>query len=213
MARSTLRSFTLALLVAAGTSISAFAHAERDKRSPSVSVPADSIPHGQTPVSGLSTSSHEHHEVLRIGRDFGKDHLIIVLDGWVRRAAPSDLTEVRLWWINARHDDRRGPFSNRTMSHFTIEYQRIDARTWAIMLHSDDKHFKFRVVFEAGSVRAYTTVVSASGLRIPRCRTLAGELRAKRFLGIPTGIEALIVTCIDPAGRRHTAPVVTDGRL
>src|SRR5262247_682211 len=56
------------------------------------------LPMEATPAESLSTPQLQHTELLRIRRNFGKEHFEIVLDAWVATDVPDEIHDARLWW-------------------------------------------------------------------------------------------------------------------
>jgi len=159
---------------------------------------ADGVPRGPTEAQALSTTTQRHHEVLRIDRDFGMDHWEIALDGWMPREAKEHITDVRLWWVNTKDADRRKPFSASLRRVIDFGYQREGGSALAVRMAGDDKEYRFKVELDAsGTPAVFADVKLADGTTAEHCRCDHGRLIARRILGIPVGIAALSVRCID----------------
>lgn len=162
---------------------------------------ADLVPLEATPAQALSTEALEHTELLRIGRNFGKQEFEIALDAWVDRERPRELALVRLWWARGDRDLERSPFGSRTRRHFEIDDSRIAPDHWRVNLIADRKVFSFEIQMdENGKPAAYAAVRLPGGETIDRCRVDRGELQARRVLGVPAGIDDLAVACTAPDG-------------
>ena len=166
------------------------------------------LPYAVTEASELAPDGLHHHEVLRIDRDFGKAEYEIVVDGWSFQSQPDAITDVRIWWVNTERADRRSPFDRKLRRYIDLEYVRNQPHEWTVRLRGDRKEFAFDVELEqGGQAAAYATVVTEAGTRIDRCRASSGHLVARRFLGLPVGIEALRVQCIDDEGQTHAGEI------
>jgi hypothetical protein len=163
---------------------------------------AMTIPYARTPVDGLSNRYLRHREVLLIARDFGDPGWEIAIDGWIPQDGPRELSEVRLWWVKRSGGDERHPFSKGELARFGIDFDHPSPASWRVHLSGDKKEFSFEVELDpSGRALAYANVDLEDGGRIERCRAVSSRLHARRFLGIPIGIRALGVTCIDALGR------------
>ena len=164
---------------------------------------AGSIPYATTAVTDLSTRALQHDEVLRIRRDFGKPSFEIVVDSWRRSARPSEISDVRLWWVQPDKGDVRSPFGHKIHKYVDLQYVPADDDRWTVVLTADRKEFAFDVeVDEAGDAHAYADVETDDGT-VGHCEATSGRLVARRLLGIPLGIKRLEVTCVDDDGRTH----------
>ncbi len=162
------------------------------------------IPRGPTPLEKLSTKKFQHHEVMRIDRDFGMAKWEIALDGWMPHDVAAHVEDVRLWWVNIEDGDRRKPFSAHLQRYLEFGYRREDAGRLAVRLAGDDKEYVFSVEIDAnGRLAVFADIELADGSRVTRCRCERGRLIARRVLGIPVGIGAVQVTCTDAAAQRH----------
>ncbi len=164
---------------------------------------AGSIPYATTAVTELSTRALQHDEVLRIRRDFGKPSFEIVVDSWHRAARPSEIADVRLWWVQPDKGDERSPFGTKIHKYVDLQYVPAGGDRWTVVLTADRKQFSFDVeVDDSGDAHAYTTVETKAGT-VEHCEATAGRLVARRMLGIPLGIKDLEVECVDDEGRTH----------
>jgi hypothetical protein len=161
----------------------------------------DVVPMETTPLAELSTETLEHTELLRLGRDFGKQDFEIALDAWVDRRRPRELALVRLWWARIDRDLERSPFGSKTRRHFDIADERLAPDHWRIDLVSDRKVFSFDIEIDPeGKPAAHASVRAEDGQHVEHCRVDRGELLARRVLRVPAGIEALAVVCKDAEG-------------
>ena len=165
------------------------------------------IPSGPSAVADLSTAHHAHHEVLRIDRDFGMPQWEIALDGWVSRGDATHLEDVRLWWVNTDKDDKRKPFSRYLRKFIDFGYERAADDALKVRLAGDRKAYAFTVSLTDGDPVVHADIERTDGTKIQRCRCRSARLIARRVLGIPVGIGALRVQCVDDAGTSHTGDV------
>lgn len=165
------------------------------------------LPHAPTPATNLSTQTLRHTEVLRIRRDFGDRHWELALDGWTPRGQ-SRLADVRLWWAQTDRANRRSPIAKRWRKYFEMGVRQSSADHWDVQLRGDEKTFSFAVEADAaGKIHARTSVRTRGGEIVNNCRPVRGRLKARRFLGVPVGVKALELTCIDSAGKRRRGTV------
>jgi hypothetical protein len=165
---------------------------------------AEAIPRGPTPLEKLTTKKFRHHEVMRIDRDFGMAKWELALDSWTPHDVDAHVEDVRLWWVNTAEGDRRKPFSAHLQRHIEFGYRRDDTGTLAVRMAGDSKEYLFTVEIDANGVPAvFADIELADGSDVTHCRGKRGRLTARRVLGIPVGISALHVTCIDDAMQRH----------
>lgn len=168
---------------------------------------ASSIPYARTAVDELSTHALQHDEVLRIRRDFGKPTFEIVVDSWHHSTAPTQISDVRLWWVQPEKDDVRSPFGKRVHKYVDLQYIPATEDAWTVTLTADRKKFSFDVELdESGDARAFADVETKAGT-VRHCEATRGRLVARRLLGIPLGIKRLEVQCVDDRGKVH------DGKL
>lgn len=161
------------------------------------------LPYSRTAASELSVRGLEHREVLRIGRDFGKRNMKVVVDAWVPSAEPAAIDEVRFWWLDTDNADERSPFGRKLRKYIGIDFLPNEPGDWTVKLRGDRKEFAFEVeVDERGEVWAYGNVLTEQGDEVRHCRALDSRFVARRFLGIPVGIKRLEVRCVDEDG--HT---------
>lgn len=162
-------------------------------------------PPAPTTVEELETSTHEHVELVRIRRDFGKPRYLIVLDGWVRRGDVQALEGVRLWWLDRNKKDSRHPLEPFTRRYVELKYRRTGLMAWSVTMRNAGSTYRFDVKADRdGRPRVYAPVVSQEG-RDRRCRVVGAMLRARRFLGIPTGVGEVELECAAADGRRFVA--------
>jgi hypothetical protein len=162
------------------------------------------IPRGPTPLEKLSTKKFQHHEVMRIDRDFGMAKWEIALDGWTPHDVDAHVEDVRLWWVNTDEGDRRKPFSAHLQRYIEFDYRREDAGRLAVRMAGDHKEYLFTVEIDANGVPAvFADIELADGTAVTRCRCERGRLIARRVLGLPIGIAELQVACTDTTAQRH----------
>lgn len=166
------------------------------------------IPEEATPVERLSNDVLHHVELVRITRNFGKEHFEIALDAWTPADGSHEIVDVRLWWLRTDHAAERSPFSAKSREQFGIDYERLAADRWRIGLESDRKRFEFLVEYaETGSPAAYADVETDDGV-VEHCRVESGTLQARKLFGAPVGIKAFEVSCVDDGGRTHRGRMV-----
>lgn len=169
---------------------------------------AEVIPSGPTPAAKLSTKAFQHHEVLRIDRDFGMEQWEIALDGWLPAGRDGHIQDVRLWWVNTDDADRRKPFNAVVRRYFEFGYERKSESTLAVRMAGDRKEYLFTVRIDGGGTPAvFADVTLQDGSTVSRCRCDRGRLIARRVLGIPVGIAELKVQCTDESSQSHEGAV------
>lgn len=162
------------------------------------------LPNAETACDALAPQGLAHHEALRIDRDFGKPEFDLVVDAWTPSATPDELADVRLWWVKTSAADQRSPLSTRSKKYVDVETIENAPDDWSLKLRGDHKEFSFDIELdEDGRARVFTDVVREDGVEVRHCMATAGRLRARRLLGIPVGIDALVVDCTDADGRQH----------
>jgi hypothetical protein len=154
-----------------------------------------------------STCAGERREVLRIDQDLHPDDdYEIVVDAWVVGA--DELLDVRMTWIDTANADRRSPFGRGVRRHLELEYGRRDSRRWTVRLGARDRVWAIEIAMDAtGSVGAFADV-RAAGTILERCRIQRGALESTKLLGLPVGLDRIVVACIDAAGREHEGELV-----
>ena len=161
------------------------------------------IPLRATPKDQLGTGTHQHHEVLRVERDFGKAWRDIVIDVWVPRAGDKELSEVRLWWLEGDQDDTRKPFGSKTNKRVTVSYDKKSAREWDVSFGAGSRTFTFQVTLdEAGKPAVYGDIRDGRK-KIDHCRVEKASLYAKKLMDVTVGLDRLEVSCVDDQGQRH----------
>jgi hypothetical protein len=166
------------------------------------------IPEEATPVERLSNDALHHVELVRIARNFGKEHFEIALDAWTPADGTHEISDVRLWWLMTNLASERRPFSAKTRDQFDIDYARIAADRWRVGLESDRKRFEFLIEYaETGTPAAFADVETDAGV-IEHCRVESGTLQARKLLGAPIGIKGFEVSCVDDSGRTHRGDMV-----
>lgn len=165
---------------------------------------AAELPYSRMPAAQLAPAGLEHHEVLRIARDFGKPDFKVVVDSWVTTADPDRLEEVRFWWVKESKKDERSPFGSKLRKYIGMKFIHNNPDDWTVKLRGDRKEFRFDVeVGEDGRVAAYGDVKTPDGEIVEHCRATDGEFVARRLLGIPIGLKKLAVVCVDAEGVWH----------
>jgi len=160
------------------------------------------VPQGRTPAAKLATAELAHHEVMRIDRDFGKPRWEIALDGWMPRAGTERIEDIRLWWVDTQDADARKPFNAHLRRFVDLSYDRDPTGNLAVRLEGDRKAYMFTVERDpAGRLAVFADVSLADGSTVPHCRAQRGRLVARRMWGIPIGIAALKVSCLDADDR------------
>lgn len=163
---------------------------------------ATRLPFVETAAEALDVDGLRHHEALRIDRDFGKPEFDLVVDAW-SETDHGDLADVRLWWVKTTANDRRSPLSTRAEKYVDIDVRREGPDAMRVQVRGGNREFSFEVELDArGRAHVFTDVVTKDGTTIDHCRTTSSKLVAKRVLGIPVGLGALQVSCIDDEGRR-----------
>jgi hypothetical protein len=166
------------------------------------------VPLAETAVTELAPEGLLHREVLRIDRDFGKPQFDIVVDTWMDADTRAALVDVRMWWVKTDAQDRRSPFSAKLRRYLDLETRAEAPARWQLEMRGDRKEFAFAVEIDGrGRPAAFVDVVTDDGRKIQHCRTTSAKLRARRLLGIPIGVAALDVTCVDANGRRQRGEV------
>lgn len=145
-------------------------------------------------------------EVVRIKRDFGKSWFDLAIDAWAEGSERLD--RVKLLWVNTSEGDRRKPLGKLIERMVSLQYKRLNKRSYTVTVAGDGKEFKFTVeLTKDGALHTYVAVDSDAGVHVPRCRTDSAKLHARRVLGIPVGIARVAVTCSDPDGTSHSGQV------
>jgi hypothetical protein len=162
---------------------------------------ASRLPFAETPADALSTRALRHHEALRIDRDFGKPEFDLVVDAW-SETARGDLADVRLWWVKTTANDRRSPLSTKAERYVDIDVRRDGPNSMHVSVRGGGREFAFDVELGKGGAHVFTDVVTKDGETVEHCRTTSSRLIARRVMGIPVGLGALQVTCIDDDGRK-----------
>jgi hypothetical protein len=161
---------------------------------------ATRLPYAETPVDALSIRGLRHQEALRIDRDFGKPEFDLVVDTW-SETAQGDLADVRLWWVKTTANDRRSPLSEKAERYVDIDVRRHGPDAMRMRVRGSGREFAFEVELDGkGRAHAFADVVTKDGTKIDHCRMTSGFLTARRVLGIPVGLGALQVNCIDDDG-------------
>lgn len=165
---------------------------------------ASPIPLRATPRAQLETDQHKHHQVLRVKRDFGDSFRDIVVDAWVPKNGASELTEVRLWWVESNQGDIRKPFGKKTKKRVKVSYQQHDAQHWTVTFGAGSKKFDFDVEIDDGGTPQVYANIKAGRAKVDRCRVDAARLYAKKLADVTVGLDRLEVDCVDAQGNKHT---------
>ena len=155
------------------------------------------VPNTGVDVLDLAPGDVEHQTVLRIDTDIRTDGYDIVIDGWVDE---QELAEVRIWWLNPAKADQRSPFGSGVTRYVTIGYERLDDDGWRVRMEARKRQFDFAIRLEKGTAVAYASVDTPDG-HVQNCRVTDSRLVAKKFLGLPIGLDTITVTCVDPDGK------------
>lgn len=162
------------------------------------------VPLTKTPATQLDTDKLKHYEVLRIKRDFGKDSREIVLDAWMPRRGPKELSEVRLWWVEEAEDDLRKPFGKKTRKVVHVDYDQRNDGSWEVAFGAMGKMYPFVVELDdRDRPVVYADIETKSGERIDRCRANRTRLFARKLLDKAVGLKKLSVRCKDADGKTH----------
>ena len=164
------------------------------------------MPRRATPVDQLEPGDVAHTEVLRLDQDFHpNDDYEIAVDAWNDRSDPASLELVRMWWVDTAKADERSPFGRGVRRHIDIQYSHDRPDAWTIRIEQGGSVYAFEVELDSGSgkVQAFGDVVTEAGDRLSRCPIQRSRLVAKKFLGIPTGLDRLDVVCTDEGGQTH----------
>ena len=149
-----------------------------------------------------------HAEALQVQRDFGRPEVDVVLDVWMPADDPTRIAGLRLWWSD---DVDRFPFSEQIRDNLDIVYRPSSSRPglWYVTVAGDGKRFTFEVELHDGEPMVFTDVTLADGRLLRRCRAESGLLYARRVMGIPVGIQGMVVACMAADGTMYRAPVRT----
>lgn len=162
---------------------------------------ATRVPLAETPVTQLAPRGLRHHEALRIDRDFGKPEFKLVVDAW-SETTHGELADVRLWWVKTTAKDRRSPLSERAEKYVDIDVSRNGPDEMHVRVRGTGREFEFAVELDdAGKASVFMDVITSDG-KVEHCRTVTSKLSARRVLGIPVGLGALTVSCIDATGHK-----------
>ena len=152
---------------------------------------ASALPYSRTPATQLEPPGLEHHEVLRIGRDFGKEEFKVVIDSWTTRKAPGEIDEVRFWWVDGSKQDERSPFGRKLRKYIGMQFIHNSPDDWTVKLRGDKKEFSFDVELDdrTGRIAAYGDIRTRDGVLVEHCRATDGEFVARRIgsSGFPSG--------------------------
>ncbi len=163
------------------------------------------VPNTRTPVAELSPGDTEHATVLRIETDMRSDGYDIVIDGWMKG---DSLAEIRMWWLNPSAGDERSPFGRGVTRYVDIGYDRLDDDGWRVRMRAGKKQFAFSIHNGDDGVEAFADVDTSAGL-VERCKVTKAKLKAKKMLGLPTGLDKIGVQCTDREGTVHNGTLRT----
>jgi hypothetical protein len=167
------------------------------------------LPMQATPAAKLSTMDLQHHELLRMNRDFGKEQYEIALDAWTSRTEAGRIDDVRFWWVKTDAADRRTPFSKKLRKYISFGSARGDDGDLKVWFAGDRKEFRFNVEVDSRNrPQVFVDLRLKDGTIVHHCRGTRGRLIARRFLGIPIGVKAMRLRCVDDQGNRHRGDVV-----
>ncbi len=158
------------------------------------------LPLQVTPIEALDVDDARHTEVLQVVRDFGRPEVNIAVDAWMPEGDAARIDAVRLWWSD---DVDRFPFNDRVLRHLVIDYRRVRPDRWKIRVAGDGMGFTFVVALHEGRPALFADVVRDDGHVVKACRADSALLRARRFLGIPIGLDTMLVRCSGPDGVAH----------
>jgi len=158
------------------------------------------LPLQVTPIESLDVDAAQHAEVLQVVRDFGRPEVNIAVDAWIPAGDAARIDAVRLWWSD---DVDRFPFNDRVLRHLVIDYRRVQPDRWKIRVAGDGMDLSFVVALHDGRPALFADVVRDDGRVVKACRTESALLLARRFLGIPIGLDAMLVRCSGPDGTTH----------
>lgn len=164
---------------------------------------ASPIPMQATPEGQLTTSTHKHHQLLRVKRDFGDPWRDIVVDAWVPKSGQPELTEVRLWWINSNKNDRRNPFGKKTKKKVSVTYDQRGPRDWQIGFGAGSRKFLFDITMDENGNPVVYGDIRVGRKKIEHCKVDSASLYAKKILDVTIGLDRLEVSCVDDQGNRH----------
>lgn len=165
------------------------------------------MPYAKTDASALSPPGWQHHEVVRLGRDFGDRDFKVVVDAWAPESQPEVFGDLRFWWVNGDLDDQRSPFGSKLRKHVGLEFDANAPDDWTVKMRGDRKEFVFDVEMTEQGAAAFGDIQTEDGVE-KHCRAVEGTFVARRLVGIPIGLKELAVTCVAEDGRtvRGTLP-------
>ncbi|MEM6292206.1 MAG: hypothetical protein AAGA54_13105 [Myxococcota bacterium] len=159
------------------------------------------MPYARTDASALNPPGWDHHEVVRLGRDFGDRSHEVVVDAWSPERAPDSIADLRFWWVNTEKADQRSPFGSKLRKHVGLRFVPNAPGDWTVHLRGDRKEFVFDVELDDDGVAAAFGDVQTEDGVVEHCRATQGTFIARRLLGVPIGLKELQVTCVDPVGQ------------
>lgn len=163
-------------------------------------IPNPFVPNTGTPATALAPDGVTHAAVLKIDTDMRYDGYAIVIDSWIKGGT---LAEVRMWWLNPAKANERSPFGKGVTRYVDIGYDKMEGDAWRVRMRAGKRQFEF-VVERCGDghVAAFADIDTNAGL-VKHCRVSKSNLKAKKILGLPTGLDKLTVTCTDAKGTTH----------
>ncbi len=173
------------------------------------------VPVTRTPSDKLAHPGFFHHEILRIDQEgmHPNDAYEIVLDGWVEQDKPTEIADVRLWWLDTAKRGERSPFGKSVRKRVNIDYRSHGARDWTVSLGRGKRQWNFDVELDdKGELHAYGDIVDEAGQHIDHCRADSSKMVPKTLLGLPTGIDRVELDCVDRKGKRHRGTLETGKR-
>lgn len=151
------------------------------------------LPLGVTPIADLDAATDlRHAEVLEVHRDFGQPGVDIALDAWMAADGSDRIESVRLWWSD---EVDRYPFSARMRKRIDIDYRRLRPDRVRVTVAGQGRRFAFDVALVEGRPVALAKVKPAGRPPVRDCRVDTAQLHARRVLGIPVGLQSMIVVC------------------
>ena len=197
------RMLMLSLLLPSADSMSSPALLDMNASAASVGVLASPIPLRATPKDQLASTSYDHHQLLRVQRDFGDPWRDIVVDAWMPKSGAGELTEVRLWWVESNQNDIRKPFGKKTKKKVSVDYDQRGPNAWDITFGAGGRKFRFNAELDAQGRPAVFGDVRVGRKTVTHCRVDSAHLFAKKILDVTIGLDRLEVSCVDDQGKRH----------
>ena len=191
---------TLGVVVASLSATNATQLLERPPKRAPTAIADPYVKNTRTPAAELSPGEVTHATVLKINTDMRTDGYDIVIDAWVDG---DELAEVRMWWLNPARSNERSPFGRGVTRYVSIGYDRLGDDGWRVRMRAGKKQYAFVVErHDDGEIIPYADVDTSAGL-VEHCRVTESALKAKKFLGLPTGLDKIKVACVDDDGDTH----------